>query len=42
MSRDEVIWRHALWNEKEYHHYKKLGKAQLVNALLKTARTGEI
>jgi hypothetical protein len=42
MPRDEVIRRRALWNEKEYHHYKKLGKAQLVNVLLKAARTGEI
>jgi len=42
MPRDEVISRRARWNENEYHHYKKLGEAQLVNALLKTARTGEI
>jgi hypothetical protein len=42
MPRDEVISRRALWSENEYHHYKRLGEAQLVNALLKTARTGEI
>jgi hypothetical protein len=22
MTRDEVRWRRALWNEKEYHHYR--------------------